>query len=281
MRLGNNRLRMCTLFLLGGVGVLGTANVTLADPIATEAVSSNLDDFLVYANEAVDLRDRASATGNVGSNTTVQVGADGKVVGNIQSRSGVTLRSRARIEGDVTTGGSVVKQGGVVITGVVTANASVPSIAIPTQTVSPGTADVILWSGQTRVLAPGAYDEIHVYSGATLTLQAGVYAARLFVVEADGNLKLDVTGGNISIGVSANMSVGDRVKMAFVGTGNASQVSIYSNQTSMFRIGTNVVFIGTVTAPLAEVSVASRVVTHGLLRGRRVTVDTDSQLSAQ
>jgi hypothetical protein len=272
---------MCTLFLLGGVGVLGTANVTLADPIATEAVSSNLDDFLVYANEAVDLRDRASATGNVGSNTTVQVGADGKVVGNIQSRSGVTLRSRARIEGDVTTGGSVVKQGGVVITGVVTANASVPSIAIPTQTVSPGTADVILWSGQTRVLAPGAYDEIHVYSGATLTLQAGVYAARLFVVEADGNLKLDVTGGNISIGVSANMSVGDRVKMAFVGTGNASQVSIYSNQTSMFRIGTNVVFIGTVTAPLAEVSVASRVVTHGLLRGRRVTVDTDSQLSAQ
>jgi hypothetical protein len=285
MKRMSNRSRLSLLLVLIGAGAAAAATQTYAQTVvaaAAPAVMTDLNAFLLYANEATVLSDRASATGNVGSNTTLDLGADGRVIGSVQTRSGVTLRVRSRVEGNVTTGGSVVRQAGSVVTGVVTPNASVPNLSIPTQTVTPGIPDVILYSGQTRVLTPGAYDEIHVFTGANLTLVAGTYSVRRFVVEVNpASFKLDTTAGNITLGVREHLWLGDGVKMTFVGTGQASQVRIYSNQSSQLYIGLDSILLGNLTAPFAEARLASRATVHGSIHARRAVVDADAKLLTQ
>lgn len=290
----SNKSQLSLLAGFIGVAVVASANDSIKQmlgvrqahaqsaTVTAPTIISDLNAFLLYANEATILSDRASATGNVGSNATLDLGADGRVVGSVQTRAGVLLRVRSRVQGDVTSGGSVTRQAGSVVTGVVTANASVPNLAIPTQTVTPGTTDVIVYGGQSRVLAPGAYDEIHVFSGANLTLVAGNYSVRLFVVESSpASFKLDTSGGNINLAVKEKFWIGDGTTMSFVGTGQASQVRIYSNQSNQLYIGLGSVFFGNVTAPFAEARVASRAIVHGSIHARRGVVDSDAQLSTQ
>jgi hypothetical protein len=271
--------------LIVGVHITKTAwrlTQARAASAAGTAVSSNVGDFLVYASEAVDLRDRTTANGNVGSNSAVQIGADGRVVGFIQSGNSVLLRDRARVQGNVTAGGAITRQSGTVVTGIVAPNTPVPSITIPTQTVTPGSNNVTVSPGQTSSIAPGSYNEVHIFGGATVTLRAGTYSVKRFIVEAGAantNLNLDVTAGAISLKVLEQLSLGDRTKLNLLGDSVSSLFTVYSHQTTLLRIGTDSIFVGRLTAPRAEVSVASRTTFRGRLFARRVGVEPDTRLN--
>jgi cysteine-rich repeat protein len=273
------------------VGALTSACGTDAEPGATETVGSaqqairsvpqDLCEFTVYSRDRSDLRDRTTSSGGfVGSAAAVELGSKGRVVGHIRSGGTVLLRSESRVEGNVTAAGAITPQGGIVVTGTTAGNTPVAALTIPTKAVTPGTLDVNVANGQTRVLAPGNYRDVHAFGGGTINLRAGTYNIRSLVLESSSaRLRLDVTAGPINVNAQGQLRFGDSTRMDLVGSTNPRLVSFYTNSSTQVTIGTAVNFFGVVTAPNAEIIAASRTNVRGSLFGRQVTLEADDTIS--
>ena len=273
------------------VGALTSACGTSAEPEAAEAVGStqqairsvpqDLCEFTVYSRDRSDLRDRSTSSGGfVGSAAAVELGSKGRVVGHIRSGGTVLLRSESRVEGNVTAAGAITPQGGIVVTGTTAGNTPVASLTIPTKAVTPGTLEVNVFNGQTRVLAPGNYRDVHAFGGAIINLRAGTYNIRSLVLESSSaRLRLDVTAGPINVNAQGELRFGDSARMDLVGSTNPRLVNFYTNSSNQVTIGTSVNFFGVVTAPNAQITAASRTNVRGSLFGRQVTLDTDDTIS--
>jgi hypothetical protein len=258
--------------------------VTETETSRRELVSaSTLNDFALFGTSSVELRDRAqSKKGMVGSSGTVLIGSTAVVTGDLEAKGNVMLRNQSRVNGNVTTSGTVQKEPGAVITGTVTF-AAVPSHPIPVLTLSPGTSDVLVYRGQQKVLAPGRYRNVQVYAGGSLVLAAGQYqVARLFV-ESSGTpataarIVCDLGSGTLDFRVASELRIGDSASIELKPGVVADRINLYTAQTSgAAQIGIGAAFNGRLSAPSAEITVASRAHVVGGLYGRRVTVDADS-----
>jgi cysteine-rich repeat protein len=272
-------------------GIASSACGVVDEPAPVEQVGSvqaairvlpaDLCEFTVYSDQRSDIRDRSRSSGGfVGSRTAVELGSAGLVTGHIRSGGSVLLRSTARVEGNVTAEGAITQQGGVVVTGTLSPNTPVTPFTIPTKAVTAGVTDVNVLAGQTRILAPGSYRDVHAFGGATLRLRSGVYNMRSLVLESGSvRVVLDITNGPIDINVQGQLRFGDRMNMQLVGGTNPRQVRYYTNWPNQVSIGTDLTLLGVLTAPNAEITAFSRVNVRGSLFGRRVTLDTDGSIS--
>lgn len=59
--------------------------------------------------------------------------------------------------------------------------------------------------GQSRVLAPGAYDYAHVKQGATLSLSSGTYSLLELIIESGATLRVDDSAGPVVVVVQGNV----------------------------------------------------------------------------
>lgn len=256
-------------------------NLVITEPDLPPVPARSLCDFSVYSSEATDLRDRVVADGTVGSAQYIELGAPATVNGNVESGGNALLRNGATVNGTLTAAGEVSFSD--------PGNYSAPNLLehtpvetqnIPERSVSYGTADVSLSNGQMLTLVPGSYNEVHAFSGSTLTLTSGVYDLRRFFMESSSvHLALDISGGPIQVNVEEELRFGDEQVMELVGGADPSLVQFYSNSSGQIKIGTDTQFFGLVTAPHAEIYAFSRVELHGGLYGRRVIVDTDSTVN--
>jgi len=235
----------------------------------------------IYSTQQTNIRDRVQLSpGAVGSAAYVEVGVEAKVNGDIVSAGNVFLRDRCTVNANVYAAGSILKQNQVVVTGGEYPNVAVAPEIIETKTVTPGTQNFNLYNGNHLDLAPGAYRDMHLYDGSSLTLHEGVYSFRTFIMEA-GNAALNFNpdDGFIEVNVSGELRFGDRNQFVLAGEADPVQVQFYTNGTNQVKVGTDSTFNGVITAPNAQVYVFSRVTVNGALYGKQVWVDADSKVN--
>jgi hypothetical protein len=251
----------------------------LAAGIPAKTHAECVDFFLIYSRLETRLADRAEAHGgNLGSDTYVELGADAKATGDLRSGGDIFLRERASVNGGASLRGSLTRQNGTEIMGPVKVVAGIPSCAIPVKPLPPlGGEAISIAAGQTRILPPGDYQSLQAATGSTLQLSAGEYGFGSFRLEPGAHVALMAGDGPIEINTETELSIGDRVLMDQTGSADPVAVRWYTYATSC-RIGTDVRFRGSVTAPRATISVASRVDFKGALYGERVILEPDTKI---
>jgi len=270
---------MSSLRMLKPLSSLGccliAAGLSAGTPLSE---NPGLCEFAVYSSQESSISDRVQIVGGaVGTaGRRVEVGADSRV-GTLSSRGDVFLRERAGVDGDILAGQTLSQQNGIVITGAVFENISAPVLAIPVKQVFSGTEAITLNRGQSKVLEPGSYGELHAYAGSSITLVQGTYNfSRLFFESSSVQLILDASLGPIEINVDGELRFGDQMDLQLAAGSEPSQITFYSNWNGQIKIGTDHPFFGTVIAPFAAITVFSRTEVHGALYGASVRIEPDA-----
>lgn len=240
-----------------------------------------IDDFVIFSEEESNIRDRDTISdGFIGSNTYVEIGCDALANSDVISGGNIFLRERSKIDGEVISGGEVTEQNNVDANPILE-NAAINHINIPVKPpVTHGVQDKIVSDWETTTIAPGDYQDIHVFSHATITLQAGTYTIRNFWLETDVKINLDLTDDEkIEINAKEAIRLGDRTEMDFLHEEYPLQVTMYSElQGGNVTIGTESTIYGVITAPYAIINVYSRTSIKGALFGKRVIVEPDVKI---
>ncbi|MEN9354099.1 MAG: hypothetical protein RL318_1424 [Fibrobacterota bacterium] len=253
-------------------------SASVAFSLASIAGAQALDEYTIFASQSAVLMDRSACLSVclMGAGGTMRIGADAMADGDVRAVGTINVADRGRIQGTATTADVVVKQSGSSV-GIINAGAQVVLPTIPGLPVSYGTTDINIYNGQSLDLAPGSWGRIHVYAGGTVRLVGGTYQVRSLQLEADGKVGLDVAAADIDFRASDGLWFGDRSKLTLA-NGSEYKVKWYSAQVGQLRIGTDVVFRGILTAPAADVSIASRCYLHGGMRARTVSLEPDSRI---
>jgi hypothetical protein len=254
------------------IGTIYTNNSLIARKVVLR-IGFGIDPFGLLARNAVAavsqlvLADRSAISGgNAAANGNMEFGCDSRMNGNIFGGANATLRDRAYVGGSVTLGGTLTRQNQTTVTGAITQNASVPPIYIGVEGTPAGTTPITVANGQLKTLTPGSYGDVHVYSRARLTLQAGTYYFKSFILEPDVTVTANVASGSVAVKIAENCSIADRNTISLSGGTAPKLLKFYSNQTTQFRIGCNVAFTGCITAPNAELIVNATKLPDGTSR---------------
>jgi cytoskeletal protein CcmA (bactofilin family) len=247
--------------------------------------SGSFETVVAGATETLKIDDRArvqfvggqpapvSNSGSVGQGTTV-LGSDARS-GTIESQRAVSILDRARVEGNVTSASSITRGNSTVVTGTVTPNAALSfdryswNVTFPAASTS-----VTVPVNGTGTLNPGSYENVTVFSGGHLRLQAGTYYLNSIQLESLSWLDLNTTAGPIFIYV--RNSVIWRGTTTFVGSNDRLFVG-YAGTNAIAIEG---LFQGTLVAPFAWVRMATGGAVHaGAVYGKLVEIDPDVRLS--
>ena len=247
-------------------------------PAASQTNPSELCSYGLYSENGTYIEDRSVSIGGlVGSAGNVRVGNNSIVVGDIYSGANVSVMDWAIVDGSVTAQGNININFAATIIGDSLPQTSVPNVEIPEYSVAYGNENINVWPDSDYTLVPGDYQDVHAYSRSVIVLESGVYNMRQFILEADVYaLVLDVSNGPIEINVEDTFRYGDRVYYSVVGTPDPNLVNIYTNSDNQVTIGNDAFFMGTITAPYADINVYSRANVEGSLYGDRVTVSPDA-----
>lgn len=166
----------------------------------TQVFMSALDRLTLDDGVTAGVAGEAPFLASIGPSTS-EFGARVKAYADVTSEGDVDfLRSDSSVFGDVTTEGAIVRQNNVTILGAAREGVVLDSSTLewdvdwptaPTQDISlpPDTVNT--------PIAPGSYDEIHIFSRATATFRAGNYYIESLVVEPEAHLKMDTSAGPI------------------------------------------------------------------------------------
>lgn len=205
---------------------------------------------------------------------TTELGVEARS-GTIRSKPAVTLRDRARVEGDVQSGGSVTRQNQTVVTGTVSANSS-PAFDRWSWTVNfpAATQNVSVPADGTAAIAPGSFENVTVFSRATLRLRTGTYYLKSFALEPQAQILVDTTQGPVYLYVRSGLTW--RGSTNFTGPSDRLLVG-YAGSDS---IAVESPFFATLVAPDANVRLAVGATSHlGAFFAKELQLDPDVRLT--
>lgn len=229
--------------------------------------------YALLGLQSAKIADQIQVAGAIGSSSSVEIGV-GDSTGDIESGNTVLLHDRAYVKGSVVYAGSMTQGNGVTITGTSYRGTVVlPTIDNPTCT--PGTVDKNIWSGKVA-LAPGAWNNVTVGSGAELDLSAGTYQLRSLVVQAGGKVVVTATGAGTDVLVKDNLSIGDRSTVSVASGSLAADLRWTYLGTGTFSVGTDVVMDGWLRAPNGTINMYSRTRVNGAVHAKYVNLEPQS-----
>lgn len=239
--------------------------------------------FAVYSNEQSIIRESAIFTGGgaIGSNGSVEVGAEAQINGNIVSRNGVNIMSRAIINGDIYSGTTVdFQDNSVLVNGTTETDVQLANVAIPVRPpITFNNSDINVTVGETRDIVPGIYGTLTIQEGGIARFQSGIYNFKSLIFQpgsgAQAIMHLTSYNQKIEINIQNEFEISDRSKITFDNIGYTPAVSIYTNDNNQLRIGTDVEISGMITAPYAEVQLCSRSTCNGAIYARKVIVEAN------
>jgi RHS repeat-associated protein len=239
--------------------------------------TAGLNSFAVYSTEKTDIRSESyfNGGGAAGSNKLVDIGSHAVVDGNVVCGDSVHIMSEATVTGSITAGGQITLDAGANV-GETEENATVAQIVIPEIAAVPtGVDSVYVGLNHVRApLSPGHYTSLKVDNGGTITFTAGQYTFTEFFLGTDAKIILDVGSSDmVDVQVEGYFELSDRSKVEFLNGGYVPFMRFYTNSTGMVRLGVQVVFNGTLTAPHGDIHVYSGTQCNGALYGKFITVE--------
>ncbi|MBN2717207.1 MAG: trypsin-like peptidase domain-containing protein [Deltaproteobacteria bacterium] len=233
------------------------------------------DTTCMFGTEGVWVSDRSVLDTMIGSNEYIELGADAAITGVLKSGGDVFMRERSVVTGHVWAGGILETQNDTSVSGDVYEGAQVDEMSFAPRTVDYGIVNVDVSSqyGCAQTIDAGAYGNITVHAGCTLTLQPGIYDVLSFNVYADGELQLN---GNVELNVESLFQFGDRSTVE--GIVSPAQFLVYSNQQSQLRIGVDADFTGHILAPNADVAIFTHATVEGCTHSKTLHIEPEVEL---
>jgi hypothetical protein len=253
-------------------------------PVA--AFAQSIDDYTIFSNNSLTLRDRAKIkNGLLGSNTGMQMGYDSAITGNIRSRGNLTMLDRSTITGNATLGGKLNPGAQTKVTGTLTQYASVPAFTLPSTSNPDYTyvVDLTVPSGTTKVLQTFGMDfyrNVVVSSNATLVLGRGNYYIGTLTVQPDATIIMGLDRGGVDVWVVKELKISDRCRILAAPLSlDATDAKIYSDQTAALAIGTDGRIEASLILSRAAVTLGDRTTLLGKLYAKTVTIGYDCQVN--
>jgi hypothetical protein len=220
----------------------------------------------VHATDSLLLADRTEVTSSdVLGGRYFELGS-GNATATVNATNGVRvdgnafLRSTAVVAGDLTLAGTLQTQGPFTVTGTLLQNTPVTIPPVSMFGVTVGTTDVSVPEFASLALSPGAYDEGFFDHDSVIALRSGYYNFRTLGIEPDVALNFDTSAGDVFVNVEEALGFGDRSEISVAGNG---RVAFYTNAPDTVRVGTDIEFMASLSAPFATVHVFSRTTITG------------------
>ncbi|MDR0305917.1 MAG: cadherin-like beta sandwich domain-containing protein [Chitinispirillales bacterium] len=266
------------VFLANGIQISGSSLPNPETPPLPPEIKHSNSQYAVFSTEYTGLRDRSTVKGGIaGSAVYTEVGCDAVVSGELLSGGDIFLRERAKINGDAAAKQEIKKQNNTIITGTERNFAEINFPQIVSHQINPGAWDVVIGPNGSGTVNSGSYREIVIYANSSVTFSTGVYEIDRLIIEPDVNLIFESQKGRkTDIRVKSECRFGDRTKFQFIGDTIPLAVSIYSEQGGQFRIGTDAVIYGQISAPNASVVVNSRTTVYGMIMGKQVIIEPNA-----
>ena len=258
----------------------GTVQATLQSGQSTTITCPEAAHSCLFASQALTIQDRSDAMSDFFGGS-FSFGFDMVASGNGFSSGNGFLNSRSTILQNATLAG-VLSGNRAGVKGILRERASVPAQSISVRTGTSSGADLTVAGGTSSSMAPGAYGNVVVQSGATLVLPtSGLY--RFKSLEFEPDTRLSILGGSdlTVLAVDGNLTFGDRFRMDSGGGPRLqqSQVLFYTNGAAA-TIGFDAFIAGSLAAPSALVTLRDRSYFSGCVGGRNVAVGFDATVGS-
>lgn len=227
----------------------------------------NLTTSRVFVSGEMIVADNVVIRGAVQAGESVDVGASALVDGDVYSGRNVTLRNNSNVA-DVYYGISFDAQNGAQY-GIVTHLQSVSVQPIPTFSMVPGNADVLVEQPQTRYLMSGRYGNFTARTNTTINFAAGDYYFRDFYT--DSRVQMVFEPGT-RIWVGGNLRIGNGGRMMY--EGRSGDLFVYVS--GSVSLETNVEMHAVLVAPEANMSVSTAVHVYGYLIGKSINIQPNA-----
>ncbi|MBN2530889.1 MAG: hypothetical protein JXR76_31170 [Deltaproteobacteria bacterium] len=176
--------------------LFGPYTMILPNATAISEVVAAANGDVVFLDRARIFAAQQKITGN--GTGGVSIGMDNALTVNIVSSGPVKLLPRSTLNGDIDCATNVVIDGTASLFGQLTQNASFDAakqVSLNLDLPWPVSSDRILPPGQSVTVAPGTYNNLHVFSNANARLSAGEYRLTSLQVEPQGIITIDDTAG--------------------------------------------------------------------------------------
>ncbi|HRH34623.1 MAG TPA: hypothetical protein PKY12_06165, partial [Catalimonadaceae bacterium] len=310
------QLQMSDFVLFSGAGGPGTATCSSPGYAVQLGSSSNVNGGTIGSFNLIKTTGTVSITGNVFSKGTITLANSNSVTGKIAASNSpfktgtiVSIGSNANLGGNIDVNGNIIVSGGTVsgkVThptgttysgptpagGNITGAPNLPLFPtlppITTFPAYPQIADITT----TRIITPGAYDDIKLIGNQTLTFKGtGVYTLHLIDNKNTNSFVFDFQNnptGTILIYVHDNVRL-SKLNVSIINGGSASRIftevhgtglgsSKYAFDIANGSTGSKSKWLGTVWAPYAAINVGSGTgasdITGALWSGTQVNIQS-------
>ncbi len=236
-------------------------------------------DFAAYGMSGdLKLEDDAWVGDNVGAEGKIELKKGAVVMGTVISTGDeVKLKENAFVDEDVVAFDKLTVDNDVTINGMTYPyTAATPPLPV-NFTVSPGSDDIRVQTGESLDLAPGVYGKLDVKKDAMLTLVSGSYVFEEVKIDNDCIVNLDTTLGPIVVEVQKRVEIRDRVLMSLLG----SPVDVLFLVGDGVKLGKSGDFSGTFLAPYGDVELEQDAQMTGALYGKKITIKKEARLVFQ
>ena len=228
-------------------------------------------DFVLLANERINIEKFSSIHGNIHSNDKVEIekGRNGVIYGNISAVESIEIEKRNTVDGDVISpetdidgmvNGSILEE-------------SVDAVPMPQLSeFSSGNTDIYVRKRSTKILLPGSYDDIEVGDRATLQLSSGDYFAEDLTLQSRAKLLVDVSGGPVNIYLEEDLQLDERAEVEISG-GSTADFTVFCGDDRNIKIREKAIMRGNLIAPNATVKLEDDSYFKGSIVADRISIE--------
>ncbi|MDZ7313673.1 MAG: right-handed parallel beta-helix repeat-containing protein [candidate division KSB1 bacterium] len=268
----------------GGTGDVVSDNVSFAPWSTTEQPACmpppQCGDFALLADTEIELDHYKFVEGDIHSNGDIEFdnGRPSTVTGNVTAIGNIEIERDNTINGDVTANGTVDKDEEATVNGTITSGASLAAVDLPSLSYScTGTTSVIAGKDKEKNVAPGDYNLLRADKNAQLNLSAGNYSVKTLQLDDRSRLRVDVSGGDVTINVCVQINFIKNADIIITG-GTSRNLTINYLGTKKVVLGKDGGYQGSVVAPNALVELGSKAGFLGSICAKSIAIAKDARV---
>ena len=238
------------------------------DVIQGTAIPSDflqLLDYKFIGGNKINFANNVSVGSGQYAANSIDVAAEATINGSLYSVGNVFVGNNAYVN-TLVVGGTRNIQQGARIDNLIEESVNFPEI--PQISFECGSENINVYSGNTVVLQAGSYEYINVFTNANITFEPGVYRIKSLYIAPNARVTLNTDGNLIQMWIKEDVSIGDR--STFKSTGGVSRVFIYGNGLNSMYVGVDVDVDADVAYPNGNVELAPKSKLSGFVWAKNV-----------
>jgi hypothetical protein len=264
----------------------GTSLAELQADIDDARLTALQSFFAIYGGKLVKLGHPEAVNGLTGSNKDIILD-HGEVNGDLWAKDDITITHRSNVNGNITAGDNLdISRHNVTITGAIMSGATgFAGFPLPSLSLAPVSGpSITVIQSEGMALKPGNYNVVQVNTNKSILLKSGVYFFNSLKVGAHAELKVDLSGGPVTINVVKTLQFlkmsAIRIESAtgYALRGSSRDIRINYAGTGTVELGENGAYQGAIFAPKGTIELGVVADFKGLLLGKFVTIRKNARV---